>query len=524
MKSLLIILSASAVVFAQFNEARGPVSTSVKNLSSASTSFTDKNNYNTFSHSTNPIGIFETEDAPLSFIVGHRYLGWKNSSNPDSSQLVNGFIIPQILVGAPDKIYLGLNYSINPTSRYNEYEKLTMAYNRFGVFLIGQTEEGIFQFGIKGQGYYGNERTDLFDSSRTILGVDEVGVCIGSKLHDVVQINFYAHAAGFFDSLFTEEKLNDSIQWPQERFSWLQLPQIDFAIDIGMKDFPYLSNFCFTYARNNFVYTLKANWVQPPNSPFHQIAGYNNDQWADADPIVTDSIGWHWQNLWDIKLNKTFGLNPALHFGYWHNRCKRMKPGSDNHPINYDGEKKGYTWETESFQFGLGNAFLFQKFAKIWFEYSRATLGLEITGNQIAADEPKKQGYNRIGTGFITHIDALPFLNMPKSVELFFSFGFLYIQENALYSTYKLEPFRFMYNIGVETQLYRYQPWEEMKNELKTSNVSFGIGASFMNKMFEVGAHLGILRQEYTKERDEKYKGLESGIDLKYNILSINKK
>ena len=119
MKSLLIILSASAVVFAQFNEARGPVSTSVKNLSSASTSFTDKNNYNTFSHSTNPIGIFETEDAPLSFIVGHRYLGWKNSSNPDSSQLVNGFIIPQILVGAPDKIYLGLNYSINPTSRYN---------------------------------------------------------------------------------------------------------------------------------------------------------------------------------------------------------------------------------------------------------------------------------------------------------------------------------------------------------------------------------------------------------------------
>ena len=528
MKLLLIILYASAVVFAQFNESRGPVSTNAKNLSTVSTSFTDKNNYNTFSHSANPIGIFETEDALLNFKVGHRYLGWNNSSNPDSSQLVNGFIIPQILVGAPDKIYLGLNYSINPTSRSNEFEKITMAYNSFGMFLIGQTEEGRLQFGVKGKGYYGNERTVLFDSSRTILGVDEVGVCLGSKLHEAVQINFYAHAAGFFDSLFTKDRYpdptsNDSIQWPQERFAWLQLPQIDFSIDIGMKDFPYLSNFCFTYARNNFVYTLKANNVWLPNSNFHQIAGNNDAQWSDADPIVTDSIGWHWQNLWEIRINKTFGLNPALHLGYWHNRCKRMKPGTDNHPINYDGEKTGYTWENESFQFGIGNVFLLEKFAKIWFEYSRANLGLEITGNQIAADEPEKRGYNRIGTGFITQIDALPFINMPKSVELFFTFGFLFMQENALYSIYKFEPFRFMYNIGVETQLYRYQPWEEMKTELKTSNVSFGLGASFMNKMFEVGVHLGILRQEYTKVRDEKYKGLESGIDLKYNILSANK-
>ncbi len=523
MKIFLPILCSAAVTFAQFNEAQSPSSSRVKDLSTVSTSFTDKNNYNTFSHASNPIGIFETEDALLSFAIGHRYLGWKNKSNLDSSRLANSFIIPRILVGASDKIYLGLNYSLNPTSRTDEYEKLSMPYNRFGLFLIGQTEDGRFQFGIKGQGYYGKEESNQYDSSRIIMGVDEVGVCLGSKLHEIVQLNFYAHAAGFFDSLFTKDSAYiDTIwqQWPQERFAWLQLPQIDVSIDLGMDDFPYMSNFCFTYARHNFVYTLKANNVWLPNSNFHQIAGNNNEQWSDADPIVTDSIGWHWQNLWDIKINEIFGLNPALQFGYWHNRCKRMEPGSDNHPINYDGEKKGYTWETKSFRFGLGNTFLLQEFAKIWFEYSHATLKLDITGNQITAEEPKKSGYNRIGFGFTTDIDKLPFLNMPESVELFFTFGLLFLQENELYTTYRLEPFRYMYDIGIQTQLYRYQPWEVMKNELKTSNVSFGLGASFLDKIFETGVHLGILRQEYTKGRDEKFKGLEFGIDLKYNILS----
>ena len=523
MKYPFILLLTAAVTLAQFNESHGPSSSRAKDLSTVSTSFTDKNIYNTFSHASNPIGIFETEDDRLSFAIGHRYLGWENKSNPDSSRFVNSFLIPRILVGAPDKMYLGLNYSLNPTSRADEFEKLSMPYNSFGLFLVGQTEDGRFQFGIKGQGYYGREKTDLYDSTRIAMGVDEVGVCLGSRLHEMVQLNCYAHAAGLFDSMFTESTIvidNDTIQWPQERFSWLQLPQIDVSIDVGMDDFPYMSNFCFTYARHNFVYTLKADGVQPGNSYFHQVAGYNSEQWADADPIVTDSIGWHWQNLWDIRINEFFGLNPGLQFGFWHNRCKRMEPGSDNHPINYDGEKKGYTWETKSFQFGIGNTFLLQEFARIWFEYSRANLGLDITGNQITAEEPKKSGYNRIGFGFTTDIDKLPFINMPESAGLFFTFGFLFLQENELYTTYRLEPFRYMYDIGIQTQLFRYQPWEVMKNELKTSNVSFGVGASFLNKIFETGVHLGILRQEYTKGRDEQFKGLEFGIDLKYTILS----
>lgn len=519
MKFPFLFLITATVILAQFNESKGPSSSRVKDLSTVSTSFTDKNNYNTFSHATNPIGIFETEDGLLSFSIGHRYLGWKNKANTDSSHLVNSFIIPQILVGATDKIYLGLNYSLNPTSRADEFEKISMPFSSFGLFLVGQTEDGRFQFGIKGQGYYRREKTDLYDSARIAMGVDEVGVCLGSRLHEIVQINFYGHAAGFVDSLFTEDEFfidGEMQQWPQERFAWLQLPQIDVSIDVGKDDFPYMSNFCFTYARHNFVYTQKANDM----TTFHQVAGYNPQQWADADPIVTDSIGWHWQNLWDVRINEILGLKPGLQFGYWHNRCKRMKPGTDNHPINYDGEKKGYTWETKSFQFGLGNSFLFKEYAKVWFEYSRANLGLDITGDLITAKEPKKSGYNRLGLGFTTYINKVPFLNMAESVELLFSFGFLFLQENELYTNYRLEPFRYLYDVGVETQLYRYQPWEVMKNKLKTSNVSFGLGASFLNSLFETGVHLGILRQSYIKGRDEQFKGFEFGIDVKYNIQS----
>ena len=158
MKCPSILLFSAAVILAQFNESQGPSSSRVKDLSIVSTSFTDKNNYNTFSHASNPIGVFETESGLLSFAIGHRYLGWKNKANLDSSHLVNSFIMPRILVGASDKIYLGLNYSLNPTSRSDEIERISMPFNSFGLFLVGQTEDGRFQFGIKGQGYTGKKK------------------------------------------------------------------------------------------------------------------------------------------------------------------------------------------------------------------------------------------------------------------------------------------------------------------------------------------------------------------------------
>jgi len=524
MKNSIILLVCAAVsAFAQFNQANVPSSVRLKNRNAT---FTDATAYNVFVQANNPVGIFEIEDALLNFNIGHRLFNRKNRANEDSTQRMNEFIMPELLVGSPGKMYLDINYSLCPTTVNIEDELATMPFNKFGLFLVGQTEDGRFQFGIKGQGYYGKERSDVYDSSRVHLGVDEVGVCLGSQLHETVRISAYAHAAGFYDSLFTEDKFTvngELIQWPQERFAYLKLPQIDFTVDVGTNDLPYLSNFCFSYARNHFVYTLKANGVAQPNSHFHQVAGFNGEQWADADPIVTDSIGWHWQNLWRIKFPAPLQLHPALQFGYFHNRSKRMEPGADNHPINYSGEKDGYTWETKSFQFGLGSALVVNEFARVWLEYSRANLALDITGDLLTAEEPDKRGYNRFGWGVRTDFNNIPPLHMPQSIELFFDLSFLVIQENALYPTYKSEPFRFMYAVDIQTQLHRYQPWEEMKKELKTVNVGMCLGASFLEKIFGVQVYLGIINAEYTKGSEEKYKGVEFGLDLGYNMFSAKK-
>lgn len=517
--SIVVIATASS-----YKEDRFATDLGARKLSSVSSSITDITGYNTLDHAGIPLGIFESEKALISLNLGYRRIKWSNVSNYDSTRIFNGIIAPYIRVGQPGMVFLDMYYNIAPIEITDNGEKPSMPLSRFGLSIIAQVEDGRFQIGICGQGYYGREEWTENSNKRILMGGDDVGLFFGFKLHEAVLLNVFGHSAGYVDTLF----LDDDQDFPQERFSWLQLPEVNIALDIGMDGLPYMSNMSITYSHNNFVYTIKPFTLN--NGLSDSITGKSDGD--DADPIVSDSIAWHMQHLWNVYVNDKVSFYPAAQLGYWHSRYKHMEPNGDNYPINYDGDHPGYEWSTKSFRVGIGGSWDFSEIAKIWLEYSYNTLKLDVTGDKLDAykDEvPPTNGYNRMGAGFTTNFNKIPNLGMSESAGLYFTFGFLFMQDNELTSPYRSQPFHHMYPIydnsssDLNVELNRYMPWEVIKNKLHTMNFSFGIGASFLDNVFETAMHFGILKQEYTAGREEEYKGFEFGVDLIYNKFGTSK-
>ncbi len=517
MKILLLVILSAVITFAQFNENEVPQDISIRYNSSVYGSFTDLSRYNTWDHAHIPLGILETANSIISMNLGLNRLKWTNENNNDLIQAATNFQVPFIRVGQPDKFYMDCFYSITPISVTDDSMTLAMPFNQFGLSVVGQLMEGVFKLGLSGRGYHGKEKWDVNGNRRIIMGAEDVGVCIGFEPHESVILNVYATASGYVDSLYIDENI---VPLPEERFAWLQLPRINVAIDFGMDDFPYKSNFSYCYGRNNFVYTVKPYDIDP---------GWSiHNPGDDVDPIVSDSIAWHWQNIYKAKIKKIAHIDPAFHVGFMHLESKHMKPNEDNHPRKYAAENKGWEWETRSFQFGFGTAFWLKEMLNLWFEYSRSTFELNLTGENLAGiPAPGSNGYDRIGFGLTHNFHEIPKISFPEGYGLYFRFGFLHMKENGLISGYKNRQFTHMYpiynanNVGdisdLNVQLDRYHPWDVAQNEFKTTNVSFSLGGSIMDKMLETNLHFGILRREYTNGFDYKYKGFEFGLDIIYN-------
>jgi opacity protein-like surface antigen len=457
----------------------------------------------------NPLGILQKESTKVGLKLGYRYLGFKNKNNSDSTQVSNGFIAPDILIGSPKKIYLNLSYNILPTRVTYGDSLFNTPLNYFGLAVVGQIPDGRFQAGLFGTGYYAKEKDKKFSAdTRVNMGVECAGLTLGTKLHEAVTLAFAGHVAGFVDSL-----QKDTItRLPQERSGFIQLPQIDVILSIGKEKFPYLSSFVYTYARNHFVYTQKKN-IPPNMNPdldrdmhrFYKTAGYNfnplsntdvKHKW-DADPIVTDSIGWDWQNLFDLPIQDAARFQPGINLGYWHSRNKRMKPGGSNQPMKYDGEKRGFTWENSSLHVGVGISMAVKDYVDFWIEYNISTLRSKLTGdslsNKFGSQIPKSKPFNQFGLGLTTNLNSYPAFKMPKSTGLYLTFGFLFIQENNLLSKYRSNHFALMYPMKVNTQLWHYEPWESMKHDLTTAVTSIGLGLSLLDKMFILQTNFGIM-------------------------------
>lgn len=537
LKRVGLILAIYIPIFsAQFAEYQNPNIYSAAKLGTAHRTITDDIQYNGFYYGNLKLGQIDLNRNIFSGTLGLRRVAEESDTVNLSS---NNFLLPSLIMGTPDEIFFRTYYSLAPVYKDMPTYKTTSNIHRFTVDFGTQNEDKTFRFGFNIDGFGGIEKEVGTDDQRWLLGANDVGITFGSKPIDMLTLYFAAHASGFIDTLNSNRDRTGS-EKVQDRFSELEIPRLTFAADVNSEDFPYRSSFNFGYSRKHYVYTSEDNsdW---PN--FHAIAQGNRNVLAgsvyDADPIVTDSIRFDWQNKGDIAVSDLISLHPALKIGYLHTYSKRMLPGGANHPMDYDDEHIGYTWETGSFNFGIGGSFNFNKFLDYWVEYGRANQKLDLTGDSLANKTAiDNDGYNRFSTGLSFSLHNLPSINyLSGTAKLFFDLSFMVLQENLIYgSYYENENIRPLSRPVTHTELYRYQPWNEYKKEVQTNEFKMGVRALFMNNALETAFNIGFLGRNFSTVDNSTvdasvdasslmgdFSGINLNFDIVYNVKSLKK-
>lgn len=536
-KALMGLALCATAALAQFNAPENPVSQKNTEMQKQNRTLTHEMNYNSLTHSGMAVGVLETQASPAT--IGLTFESQNLATDNDSSEIKNtSFFIPSVTVGTPEHVAFSIYYGITPLSAYglpNDYSThkdsltLTLPMNRFGLSIATQNEDKTFRFAFNADAFGGKSDYDeTSDSGRAILGVEEVGFSMGSAPHELFSFDIGGYASGFMDSLFGTTLIGEE-QIQQERMAELVLPRIELSMNFGDTAYPVQSSFAHTYAKKHFVYAtadrehvIETGVIGP------------GDTVVNHDPIVTDSIGWNWKTRVHLDaVEEKFQVNPSFELGFMHNRNKRMNPGADNHPLDYNDENIGHKWETSSFRFGFGLDFLVFNFFDYWVEYGHSNMKLDNIGDSLAQDVEKwedstglkveDQKFNRFATGMEMGIHKIPNINFSETGELFFSLSFLTQQESGIdRSYYGSKQYEHFNAIAPQTQDWRYAPHEGLTHRVKTNDFTLGLRGTFMNRSMEALGRVHFLNQTHSFGEgidDIKLSGPRFQLSFIYNLV-----
>jgi len=478
-----------------------------------SSTFTNSATYNSFNFGDNPLGRLGLDSNLVALNAAYRLY---NQTQDTLKNNYNGFIIPSLTLQPSKTLLFNLNYSLSSIT----IDPISLPLHKFGFTMLGQTKNAVFQAGIAGDGFIGSETIKNSSDARTILGINNTGICIGSTIVPEVTLGVFAHASFLLDTLHISE--NPLLL--QERFASVKLPQIDLTADIIIPSIKNKILLGYTFSKSHFVYTIKSDNPALVQT-FHDIAG-NNDiphQW-DADPIVTDSMAISFQDQLSIDIGKTV-LKPSLTSGYLQSSSKRMNPGSSNHPLTYDGVKEGYNWRTNSFKIGVGTSFSILDMSNTWIEFSYSSLKLQLLGDKFndSLDDTRSDGLTKLGLGTQFDFARIPAFNLSESIDLRLSLGYFQNRYNPLLSTYRNEPFSHILPTSVNTQLTRYTPWEQFNSTVTLSGIHTGLHTSFKDETIAADFYFVFANQKYTDASIQSGKVTEAGIDITFNVKSHKK-
>ncbi|MBD3418588.1 MAG: hypothetical protein GF398_00575 [Chitinivibrionales bacterium] len=511
MKVWMILFCAGVGAFGQFFAQRSPILTDIDNYFDPARALTNPATYNELDHNGNPLGLLDIEQREVSLNLAYRHFHLTNDTTDDRRLSSNAFRLPYLQIGKPGVAIAQFRYGLSLADCTWVDETQRIPLNRFGFTVAGQSSSKRFRIGLDAQAFVGRQNSDDTDVTRFSGGLNSSGLYMGSELDELVRIGFYGRVYGMADTL--DGAVNPALKATdrnRDLFGQLILPLIGVDLDVGKEDFPYLANFNFDYAKKHFV----SNFLN-----------------SNQDAIVSDSLTFHFKNMASIVANDFITVMPAFNLRFFSTNHQLWETEGDNLPIvDYKEKRSGHTFRTRSFQFGIGSSVGLTNYATMWAEYGRANLNLEVNDDYTFFPDsiPENNGYNRFGIGFDSPVHQLPFIkNVPASIEIYFKFAYVLMQENALLNTYRSDQFtsvhRLVLDNGLGTQTWRYLPWETIACESSLHNTMFGAGATFLDKKFAVDLHLGILRQKHTSLADddfeEKYKGIEFGIDLTYNVF-----
>ena len=483
----IALIFCLAAVVSVFSQTASSIDVPVSKLSVASPSFTDRSQYNSYDFCNSPLGIFEKDSFRLNLECGFRYDGWHAASKRDSLQKTyDAWNLPDIMIGMPKVMYVRLNYTPTTiTANTLQRQKLTLPLQRFGVTIAGQTPSGIFQFALRGKGYYGNETTDGGTDTRLIMGLEDLSAFIGSRVHELVTIGMRGGATAKLDTL-RDPSLHD-------RYFVGQIPFLGWYIDFGKDGFPVASDFSLQIATHRFVYAVSRDYV-------------------NHDPIRGDSLAWKWQSIGNFRRDE-ITYCPAFFIGYWSDHYQEFAPTATNDNLSVGPVRTGNDWKITDLCLGIGASVSVSNFVTTWFELAYSTMGLDY-GNTWPNLASKRQGYDRICIGAEAKLHAIAALHFPKSIETFIRIGFFNQLENSGINAFQSDEFGPINVINANSMAYRYAPDFGWGPDQRVSGFVLGPGTSFFNRLIQADAHIAFL----SKYASTNQNGLEIGIDCAYNL------
>ena len=449
--------------------------------------------YNPLRHAGHYIGHLDEENTPFSITLGAEGM-------PDS---ISALMAPYLSVSKPDKNFFDIYYApmIISNTTLSPTNEISQNLHRFGLGIAFQTDDGFFRMSFNGEGYAGSSTFSNNDEERLILGVEEFGINFGWRIEDMLTLNISTMANGFMDTLTQVSSGTD-----KDRFSQITLPQVNIGAYITNDDLPYRMGFDIGYGRKHFVYST--------TNPGLLRSDPTSGNIENADAVVTDSLSWDMMHQGDIHIAEKALIQPSIHLAQTLAWNKRMNPGEDNYPFNYNGEVAGSQWSEFNFTLGGGLSFSYLEFINYWLEFDRtsfnateATVGIDMNGNTHTA------AYNRFATGTTFSPSALPNVDF-NGVALNFDLSFARTyQRTSEYSSYQYH----VNNNTSHTQDGRYTlDINGVNGAYVFNDFTLGIRSSFIDNTLGLDLLLGVLKETSYNVTDES--DIYLGVNLTYNL------
>jgi hypothetical protein len=451
-------------------------------------SFTDARLYNSYDLCGSPAGIFDLDTLRLRAHGNLDLVRWHAAERQDSlRQQYTALNVSDILFEKPKMFAVRLFYA--PAWLGDETDaaqKLSLPLHRFGLMLAAQAPSGIFQFALNSRGYIGKE--ELIDSAhnRTMMGLDDLTLTLGSRIHPMLAIGMRGGVTAKFDTLYLAPPSTN-----RDRYFSGNIPLLEWYLDFGKDGFPVQSAFSLTRATSRLVY----------------VTGINIDQ----NPLKGDSLALKWQVLGSLQ-RAGITFHPAFTLSYWRNSIREYQPTAGNDNLKVGPELSGWDRQLSDFRFGIGSLIAIKRFASVWIEYTRPSMRLNYGDSWSTLLSDKNVGYHRTSIGLLTNLHALPALGFPPSAETMFRIGYFNQTENSGINPFEGDAFGLMTPAGTYSQAYRYYPdfgWGPLQ---RVAGITLGLTGTFFDKRLEADTHISIL----SRTGAGKNSGTVFGLDIAY--------
>jgi hypothetical protein len=488
MRLLRILVFCLIFAVPAFSQSMSSIDISGQKISLGFPSFTDRDQYNSYDFCNSPLGIFEKDSFRVHVDCDFRSDMWHAAGKSDSLQKsYKAWNVPDITLSKPNIAYLRLYYTPTSISDASRGRKLSLPLQRFGLTLAGQAPSGIFQLALQGKGYYGDETAQGNPDTRLIMGLEDLGATIGSRIHELVTIGMEGGATAKLDTL-RDPIIND-------RYFAGEIPVLGWYIEFGKKGFPVASDFSLHIGTHRFVYVVDENG----NS-------------INKDPLRGDSLAWKWQGIGEVRQND-FVYSPALFISYWSNHYQPYQPTASNNDLSVGQELVGRDWKFSDMTLGFGASIHYKNILKAHGEYTHSSMALDY-GAAWPMLSAKTRGYDRFSVGTETGLNEIPELHFPKFFETFVRIGYFNQRENSALGAFQADEFGLINDMIANSLNYRYSPEFGWGQDQRVIGFYLGAGGNFFNRMIEAETHIGFLSQQ----SENNFHGMAFGFDVSYNL------